>query len=58
MNKVYNTAEVANILKVKPLTVRQYILDKRLRASQIGRSYIITEESLEEFLNNNVVWNI
>lgn len=58
MNKVYNTAEVASILKVKPITVRQYILDKRLRASQIGRAYIITEESLEEFIKNNVVWDI
>ena len=46
MIKVYNTKEVADILKVKPLTIRQYILDKKLKAKPLGRTYVITEDEL------------
>ena len=54
MIKVYNTKEVADILKVKPLTVRQYIMDKKLKAKPLGRTYVITEENLKRFLGIEV----
>ena len=50
MIKVYNTKEVADILKVKPLTIRQYILDKK----PLGRTYVITEDELKRFLGIEV----
>ena len=54
MIKVYNTKEVADILKVKPLTVRQYIMDKKLKAKSLGRNYVITEDELKKFLGIEV----
>lgn len=54
MIKVYNTKEVADILKVKPLTVRQYIMDKKLKAKSLGRTYVITEDELKKFLGIEV----
>lgn len=53
MQKVYNTKEVATILKVQPLTVRQYILAKQLKASYIGRQYLVCEQDLQEFINRS-----
>lgn len=52
----YSTQEVAKILKVKPFTVRQYILNRELEASVIGRGYVVTEESLQEFIKNKVLF--
>ena len=54
MINIYNTKEVADILKVKPLTVRQYILDKKLKAKPLGRTYVITEDELKRFLGIEV----
>lgn len=51
MEKIYTTSEVAELLRVKPLTIRHYILDKKLNANLIGRKYIITEQSLNNFIN-------
>lgn len=52
MIKVYTTKEVAEILDVKPLTIRQYINNKQLRAKTFGRTYVITEKDLQDFINN------
>ncbi len=51
MEKIYTTSEVAELFRVKPLTIRHYILDKKLNANLIGRKYIITEQSLNNFIN-------
>lgn len=50
---LYTTEEVAEILKLKPATVRGLIRDKRLIAIKIGTEYRITEEDLTEFLTQN-----
>ncbi|MDD1728636.1 MAG: helix-turn-helix domain-containing protein [Methanospirillum sp.] len=50
---LYTTEEVAEILKLKPATVRGLIRDKRLIAIKIGTEYRITEEDLTEFLRQN-----
>lgn len=54
MIKLYNTKEVAELLKVKPLTIRQYIMNKKLIAEPFGRTYIITEENLLKFIGAEV----
>lgn len=55
MIKFYNTKEVAELLKVKPLTIRQYIMNKKLIAQPFGRTYIITEENLMKFIGADVI---
>lgn len=52
MIKIYNTKEVAEILKVQPYTIRQYILRNKLKAKFIGRTYVITEDNLIQFINS------
>lgn len=48
--KFYTAAEVAKILGITPTTVRAYIRDNKLPAQRIGRSLLITEGNLLEFL--------
>ena len=47
---MYDIKEVAEILKVTPRTVQQYITDKRIPAMKIGRKWRIKEDDLKEFL--------
>jgi len=39
------------MLDVTPLTLRKYIKTGKLRAQKIGRRYMVTVDSLKEFLN-------
>lgn len=50
MIQLYTCPEVAEICKVQPETVRQWIKDKKLPASKPGREYLIDEEDLRAFL--------
>lgn len=47
--KAYTMKEAAEILKLHPRTVHEYILKGRLKAKKIYRWYI-TEENLKAFL--------
>ena len=48
--KVYELKEVCDLLKINIRVLRQYIRNGEIKASKIGRKYIITEEHLKEFL--------
>ena len=48
MENMLTVEEVAEILKVKPITVRQMYREKRLRAFKIGKSWRTTQSILEE----------
>ena len=48
--KVYDINEVCELLKMNIQTIRIYIREGKLKASKVGRKYIITEENLKEFL--------
>lgn len=50
MITTYTTAEAAEVLHVTAQTVITYINNGTLRASKVGKGYIIPAESLEEFL--------
>lgn len=50
MDKILTVEDVADILKVKPLTVREMFRTKRLRAFKIGKSWRTTEAMLQEDL--------
>lgn len=51
MIQVYNTKQVAELLKVQPLTIRHYIMKGKLKANFIGRTYVITEDNLNDFVS-------
>ena len=44
------TEEIANILRVKESTVREWIRQKRLKAAKIGRDYRILREDYQKFI--------
>lgn len=49
--KLYTTAEVANIVKVTEWTVREWCKAGTIPAIKPGRSWRIKEQDLKEFLN-------
>lgn len=48
--KVYDLDDLVKLLKMNIQTLRIYIKEGKLKASKVGRKYIITEENLKEFL--------
>ena len=53
--KVYDLKEVCSILKISLQVLRRYIKKGEIKASKIGRKYVITEEALEEYLHKMVL---
>lgn len=51
--KVYTVEEVAQSLKMNSRTIREYIRNGELKATRIGRKYVITQENYETFLSND-----
>ena len=49
--KTYSVNEVAEILKCHKNTVLNYIHNKILKAERKGKSFIITHENLNAFIN-------
>jgi len=45
-----NTTEVAERLHMKPSTVRRMARDGQLRASYVGHRWLITEDAIEDYL--------
>ncbi len=48
MDNILTVREVADILKLEPLTVRQMFRQKRLRGFKMGKSWRTTETTLNE----------
>jgi excisionase family DNA binding protein len=53
--KVYELKEVSELLKINIRVLRQYIKGGEIKASKIGRKYVITEESINDFVKKNEV---
>lgn len=53
LTKFYTCAEVAELYKVKTLTVWDWIRKKKLGAIKIGRDYRISQGQLEQFNESN-----
>ena len=49
--KEYTVQEVAKLKRLDPTTVRRHIKNNILKASKCGKSYRITEESLNNYHN-------
>lgn len=52
---VYEVPEVAELLKLRAVTVRRYIRKGRLAARKCGNSYLVTERALTAFLEGSVM---
>jgi excisionase family DNA binding protein len=48
--KVYDIKELSEMLNISVRTLQRYVREGKLKVSKVGRKYIITEESLKEFL--------
>jgi excisionase family DNA binding protein len=48
MEKILSVDDVAGILQVKPITVREMFREKRLRAFKVGKSWRTTQTMLQE----------
>jgi excisionase family DNA binding protein len=51
--KTYSIEQVADILQLKPETIRQLARTGRLTGFQIGRRWRFTEQDLEQFAERN-----
>ena len=48
MEKILTVNDVAEILQVKPITVREMFREKRLRAFKVGKAWRTTGQMLQE----------
>lgn len=53
MEEFLTTEEIAKLLKVHVITVRRWIIAGKLPATYLGKSYRVTRDDLEKFLNQN-----
>lgn len=53
METLYTPAEVAEILKIKEHTVRQWLRNKELRGVKLGGIWRIKESALKQFVDQN-----
>jgi excisionase family DNA binding protein len=52
MDKFYTTKDIAQLFKVKEITVRRWINKEWLSAIKIGKMYHIKKQDLEKFIEN------
>ena len=52
--KIYSLKEIAEPLRVTPVTLRKYIGWGSLKGQKVGQKWYVTEESLREFFNK--IW--
>jgi len=53
MKEFFSVLEVANLLKISRSTVLYYIKTGKLKATQVGKIHIISQEDFGEFLKNH-----
>jgi len=53
--KIYDLDEVVKLLGLNIQTIRIYIKEGKLKASKVGRKYVVTDEAIKEFLKANEV---
>lgn len=48
--KMYNVPELASLLQISPVSVRNYIKRGMLKGQRIGKGYLVSELALKQFL--------
>lgn len=49
--QTFKVSEAAKILNVSKVTVQSHIRKKLIKATKIGKSWIITQQSLDDYIN-------
>ena len=49
--KFYTIPEISEVLEVTPKTIRAYIKKGKIKSKRVGRSILITENNIREFLD-------
>lgn len=55
MERLFKVEELAEKLSLSIPVIRKYIREKKIRASKIGNSYVVTESAVEEFIKANEI---
>lgn len=50
--KIYTVEEVADLLKIKPETVRVMLRDNELNGFKAGKAWRVTEEDLKKYIQS------
>jgi excisionase family DNA binding protein len=53
MNNFYKVSEVAEIFKVKPITIRKWCQAGNINAKKFGKSWYIYKDELAELMNSS-----
>ncbi|MCG2821443.1 MAG: helix-turn-helix domain-containing protein [Candidatus Atribacteria bacterium] len=53
--ELYSVKELEKILPITPLTVRAYIRKGKIKGSKIGKSWYVSKQDLEAFLEGDRV---
>ena len=51
--ELYSVRELEKILPITPLTVRAYIRKGKIKGSKIGKSWYVSKQDLEAFLEGD-----
>ena len=51
--RVYTVPDLVKLFKLNPQSVRSYLKDGRLKGRKVGTKWLVTEESIREFLNGS-----
>lgn len=55
VEKLYSAEEVAEYLKVTLRTVRDWIKKGEIRASKVGKAYLVKESDIQRFVNDRML---
>jgi len=55
--KVYSLLEVSKLLDITYPTVRKYVKEGKIRSQRVGRNYLVTDESIRNFLIGEIPLN-
>jgi len=53
MNNFYKVSEVAEIFKVKPITIRKWCQAGNINAKKFGKSWYIYKDELADLMNSS-----
>ena len=53
--KFYTTKEISCILGLSIKTIQKLIRERQLQAYRVGGRYLVSEETLKEYINNRKV---
>lgn len=55
---LYDLMEVSSKLRIHLDTLRRYVREHRLVAVRVGKTYLVTEENLKDFLSGKTIQNM